>query len=103
LTERWLFFPCSGQALQSLYEQMKEKAERAELSRKEQTSLAQAQKQLLEYQKQITSQKIQALEDKYSTLKKAYLGLEVTTTAPHLAAKNPWPTMMMMKLTLKPS
>jgi len=76
LNEQLHTLQTNHRALQSLYEQMKEKAERAELSRKEQTSLAQAQKQLLEYQKQITSQKIQALEDKYSTLKKAYLGLE---------------------------
>jgi chromosome segregation ATPase len=68
--------------LQTLYEEMRERAERADRERKEKGALTHAQKQLLEYHKQISMHKLQAVEAKYSALKKAHLGLEVSSSSP---------------------
>jgi hypothetical protein len=70
------------QTLQTLYEEIKERAERADQERKDKGNLAHTQKQLLEYHKQVSVQKLRAVEAKYAALKKTYLGLEVPPPPP---------------------
>lgn len=78
--------------MQTLYEESKERADRAEQERKEKEALADTHKQLLDYHKQISAHKLDAAEAKYAALKKAHLGLEV---------KNPWLVNVIAQLQLQ--